>query len=98
MSKSLYDFEDGTNGSAYTIDTPAQGASGFSALCANDNPAHGSLSLKITGSGSYQYVQKNLSALTKAMFRGYFSTDVAVTGEADFLKVHSDTTSIGSTN
>lgn len=98
MAKTLYGFEDGTNGSAYTIDTPA-GGGGVAALAANDNPAHGSLSLKITGSGSYQYVQRNFpSALTAVEFRGYFNTDVAVTGDATFFRAYTDTTSITSTN
>lgn len=100
MTQTLFDFEDGTNGLPYTINTPAQGASGFSAVVANDHPAHGSLSLKIDGSGGYQYVQVNFGApLTKAEFRGYFRTDVAVTGgEQDFFRVYSDITSSASTN
>jgi hypothetical protein len=99
VTQYLYGFEDGTDGQPYVIDTPAQGATGFSPNVASDHPAHGSLCIEVDGSGSYQYVQKNLpAAVTKLMVRGYLWSDTAMTGDANFMQMFSTITDSGSAN
>lgn len=86
----FYGFEDGTNGSAYVINTPADGGS---AIADNTHPAHGSLATKVTGSGSYQYSQVNLaSAVTTIYSRYYIYSDTALTGDHDDFRYGNSTT------
>ena len=95
MSLYTQDFETGTNGSAFTWDTLANGAG---AVCANDQTAHGTLSIKCNDDNSYQYVQKNLpSAVSSVAIRYYIRFSASnTTAEADDLKTYPDTTSFAS--
>jgi len=93
MSQYIYSFENGTNGSAYTIDTPANGAGAVSIPASNTHPAHGSLALLATGASGYQYVQKNIPvSVTDFAVRYYFYADALSTGDYDDLRISSSTT------
>lgn len=93
MSQYIFGFENGTNGSPYTIDTPANGAGAVSIPASNTHPAHGSLALLATGASGYQYVQKNLPvAVTDFAVRYYLYADALSTGDYDDLRISSSTT------
>lgn len=93
MSQYIYGFENGTNGSPYTIDTPANGAGAVSIPASNAHSAHGSLALLATGASGYQYVQKNLPvAVTDFAVRYYLYADALSTGDYDDLRISSSTT------
>ena len=89
-------YEDGTNTSVYTLDTPANGGG---PTCTTTNPATGTKCVKELGSGSYQYTQANF-ATTSTTFRVryYFAQDIALTADGIDFEIHSDTSSGGSTN
>ena len=93
MSQYLYNFEDGTNGVSYVIDTPANGAGAVTILASNTQKAHGSLSLLATDASGYQYVQKNLPAtVTDCAVRYYLYATELSTGDYDDLRISSSTT------
>lgn len=99
MSQYNYSFENGTNAAAYSIDIPANGAGAVTVVADTAHPAHGSLSLRTDSSGSYQYVQKNLSsAVTDIAIRYYIYDDDLVTGDHDDIRLYSTTTDANSTN
>ena len=94
MTQSFTDFDDGTPGSAYIIDTPAQGST-VAAKADNTQAAHGGLSIKVSGDLTYQYVQKNFAApVNTCAFRYYtYMGSQNTSSEADILKLFPDTTS-----
>lgn len=90
------DFESGTNGSTFTLDTLANGAA---SVCTTAAAAHGTKSVKELGSGTYQYVQGNFATPAAAFRLRYaFAQDTQLTADGVDLELHSDTTSFGATN
>lgn len=99
MTQFLYDFEDGTLGSEYNIDIPANGSGAVAAIVDNAHTSHGSRSIVADSAASYQYVQKNLaSAVTDIAVRYYFYADDLQGGDYDDLRFYSTITDAGSTN
>ncbi len=90
------DFEDGTSGSAYTLDTLANGSG---SVCSTTVAAHGTKCVKELGSGSYQYVQASLpSAASTFRVRYALAQNTALTANATDLQLYADTTSFAGTN
>lgn len=99
MTQYLYNFEDGTVGSEYNIDTPANGAGAVYATVDNAHNSHGSRAIRADSSASYQYVQKNLSvAVTDIAVRYYFYSDDLQAADYDDLRFYSTTTDANATN
>ena len=99
MAQFFYDFEDGTVGSEYNIDTPANGNGAVSATVDNVHTGHGSRSIRADSSGSYQYVQKNLaSAVTDIAVRYYMYGDAIQASDYDDLRLYSTITDANALN
>lgn len=99
MAQYFYNFEDGTLGSEYNIDVPANGNGAVAAIVDNAHTAHGSRAIVADSAASYQYVQKNLaSAVTDIAVRYYFYADDLQGGDYDDLRFYSTITDAGSTN
>ena len=99
MAQFFYSFEDGTLGTEYNIDTPANGNGAVAAIIDNAHAAHGSYSFNADSSASYQYVQKNLSsAVTDIAVRYYIYDDDIQIADYDDLRLYSTTTDANSTN
>lgn len=96
-TRTIINFEDGTVGSTYTVDPPADTSSAPKAD--NTHVMHGTTSLKITGSGSYQYVEVNIPSSTDVAVGAYLYTDVAnASGSPDDIQLFNGQDSVLTTD
>lgn len=90
------DFEDGTPGSPYTLNTLANGSA---ANCTTAVAAHGTKAVVELGTAGYGYTQANFSVTkTTCRIRYAMAQDTALTADGIDLEVHSDTTNFGATS
>lgn len=97
MARTIIDFEDGTVGSTYVVDATADVTS--APKVDNAHVWHGTKAMKVTGSGSYQYIEVGVPSSTDIAVGYYLYTDVAnTTGSPDDLQLFNGAASVASTD
>lgn len=92
-SRTIYNFEDGTSGTAYVIDAATPGP-----LCDTTHVMHGTKAVKVVSSGSYQYDQVNFNALTDLAVGYYFYATGAPGSDLDQLLLYNGQASTAATD